>query len=1761
MIKKIFVSYPSTQLPFAEKIKTDLEKNGFEVSIDKTVLRHSVIWTQDLTKAIVKNDCVLLLWSAAAAASNFVRKEIITARVLLKPIIPFLIEGEKSFHTLHLEIAFLQGVVRDTYTDSFQELLNRLADPEFENIKYPISHTKLYIPQKRNNYFVGRQTDLVKLFVDLCGFMGNAAEREHNYPCAITGLAGMGKTELASEFAYRFSILFSKGIFWIDADKEDLSSEFIKLAPYLNLQPLTEESNFDFAKRILDHLRNLSKSLLILDGLSSVEAFKKWCPTGGRSCAVLVTTRLLLQDGGIQLLQLKELDENSALQLLASRRQDILQNPVELDATKKICKIIGNLPLALELFASHLATIKALTAQSFLQQLEQVSSMAPQKQTDRADYAFFKERQVLFSLFNLIYEKLERAQIDPYFFLLSSFAIESSVKYDFVENAFGDPAACSWVVRRLSEISLISFDRNNRIILHPLVITFARGLQDAVTRKEYKKKFVETMANFAQSHDELSDVLSEVSHIEYGIKVAEDNGFLPELKILSLHYAKYLGIRCDFNRQLAYLEKCLTLSGKEAAPNPLEIAALKVDIGRVMKIKGDFRNAEKHFQDAVAIYEQELGADHAEVANSLNELGSICHELGEYKQALSHFKKAYVINKKDYSEQMPQMTSILQAEAKTHFQLGDYNRAKSEFDKVLYLRQLYFSTNYKNEQEVALSHLDLSDFYLKKADYKNALKSLQRAFRILRKTVGKEHVEMAKIYERLGRFNIERIKPGKALNYLKKSLHINQKFFAESHPTIANLFLQIGKVHRLKAEFEKALESIKTAIQIREALYGLEHPAVAEALEILSDIYLHQFRLDDLKKTLDQVRNIREQLYGLNHPTLGNVLLKIGSYYLQKGEYDHAIDNFQHALTIYSTTIGDRHPDYVEALINLAYGHYLKNDYKRSFELLQETQKLIQMLFGNTPHSLTARMLLGFSEVYRRLGQFDQALEKIEASLEMKKNIYGNFHPSVAEALEVLVSIYYHQYQFGKYKPTLDQILKIREKAYGKQHPFVGKALHDLGSYYLRRGDYDEAIEYFNKALEISRAAVGEKHQEFIERSINLADAYYQKNDYKAALIQLEKTHSIARQVFDDNPHPLAARLLLVFSEVYRRLGQFEKALRYAGDSLAMKKIIYKNESHPSLADAFEVQVRVYYHQCKFDEYESLLEQILTIRKDAYGKRHPLVGNTLHDFGSYYLRKGAYDKAIAYFQEALIISRSVFGDKHPEVVERTINLSNGYFQKSDYNKALSLLRDAEVVLGESQHPLAARMMLGFSEVNRRLGYFDSALEYIEKSKAMKTKIYGESHPSVADALEVLVKVYYHQYKFDKAYNEIEKALQIREKAYGKTHPLVSNSLHDFGSYYLRKGEYERAIEYFSQALKINIEVFGILHPDSIDRQVTLASAYRVSGNIVKALELLQQAEEVAKEFFKEQKHPLLARTFLELSHVHRKTGKLEQAENYVKESIRMKEEIYGREHPSLAESLQALAKLQIQRYQLAAAEDAIRSSLTMRKQAYGKQHPEVANALNEMGCLFVAMEKYPEALENQREAYNIKHEYPGEFHPELGKILTDMGTAYRHLNDFDNAMDCFQNAFNLDNKRFGSNHPFLAKIIMEMGITLKQRQSFGSAIEKLQLALAIYEKNENQDLREWTESLDTLGEIYVETGHPDKAMEHLTASLCKKNDLYISAHPAIAKTLFLEAKAYNLQGNKSQAKQKLETAMQICNESLATASAIGKDIRSALQNF
>ena len=172
---------------------------------------------------------------------------------------------------------------------------------------------------------------------------------------SVTGMGGIGKTELALQYAHFHLIqkTYKGGICWLDCRGENVGIQITNFATsQFSLQIPKEE---DLQTRIEFCWRNWSPGdvLIIFDDVVDYEAIKGCLPPGNSRFKAIITTRHKWLGQSFEKLELEVLDTPSALNLLisyvGSKRIELEQEEAE-----GLCKDLGFLPLGLELVARYL---------------------------------------------------------------------------------------------------------------------------------------------------------------------------------------------------------------------------------------------------------------------------------------------------------------------------------------------------------------------------------------------------------------------------------------------------------------------------------------------------------------------------------------------------------------------------------------------------------------------------------------------------------------------------------------------------------------------------------------------------------------------------------------------------------------------------------------------------------------------------------------------------------------------------------------------------------------------------------------------------------------------------------------------------------------------------------------------------------------------------------------------------------------------------------------------------------------------------------------------------------------------------------------------------------------------------------------------------------------------------------------------------------------------------------------------------------------
>lgn len=336
-----------------------------------------------------------------------------------------------------------------------------------------IPHT---IPLSGTPDFVGRQQDWEWLSAEI--------QRQTQQPMivALAGMGGVGKTELAIQYARQHLNDYEGGVCWILAGEFEVGPQIVSFAiTKLNLQ-ISE--GLDLSQQLIECWRRWPKGnvLLVLDDVTDYAKIQPYLPPDSRFKVLLTTRRTMTSP--VRSRSLEVLTQESALELLRSEAlvggfRLGLEQPI----AERLCEWLGYLPLGLELVGRYLHYEPDLSLERMLFNLQSQSLNEESLVRDPEDYNWsLTAQRGVAAAFELSWQKLKE---DPRRLgrLLSLFAlapipwklVESTEQYRcdlFPQNGVFNPENFSKARRELVGLHLLKRIDQEVYLLHALIRKF-----------------------------------------------------------------------------------------------------------------------------------------------------------------------------------------------------------------------------------------------------------------------------------------------------------------------------------------------------------------------------------------------------------------------------------------------------------------------------------------------------------------------------------------------------------------------------------------------------------------------------------------------------------------------------------------------------------------------------------------------------------------------------------------------------------------------------------------------------------------------------------------------------------------------------------------------------------------------------------------------------------------------------------------------------------------------------------------------------------------------------------------------------------------------------------------------------------------------------------------------------------------------------------------------------------------------------------------
>jgi len=696
-------------------------------------------------------------------------------------------------------------------------------------------------------------------------------------------MGGVGKTELATQYARTHEADYPGGICWLNARDTNLAAEIIQFAQlYLNLEVPQElgERRLNLEEQVDWCWQNwytppapLGKGgvrggeglvLVVLDDVTDLGSCRGVLPTANRF-RVLMTTRLRSLDTNFVEIRLDVLSPDAALELLTAlvgeRRVGLTSPPAPLlggEGSKsnslsppfptreggqgglglsdalRLCEWLGYLPLGLELVGRYLTEDPDLSLAQMLERLkaQRLKNEAIDLDEQQMQNTFSTAQRGVREAFELSWQELEPVTQRVAEFL-SLFA-PTVFLWEWVESetellncSESDINAAKKQLYKRHLIQRVE-EREGGYKIHPLIREFLQAkLAASEHTDDFRRAFAQVMVPIARFIPQ-SSTLKDIESVKDAIPHLEE------------------------------LVQTLT-----AVLNNEDLILSFVGLSRFYEAQGLYALSESWRKRCLSAVKARLGDNHPYVALSLNNLAFLYKSQGRYSEAEPLFTRALELIKSFLGEESSSVAQSLNNLAALYVCQGRYSNAEPLYKQALEMR---IRLRGNDHPKVAETLNNLALLYSAQGRYSDAELLHEQALELWRHLLGDHHPQVALSLNNLALLYYAQGRYSEAEPLYEQALALNKRLLGEEHPDVALSLNNLAALYGSQGRYSEAEPLYVQALALWKRLLGQEHPHVATSLNNLAGLYYSQGRFAEAEPLYVQALELSERLLGIAHP-------------------------------------------------------------------------------------------------------------------------------------------------------------------------------------------------------------------------------------------------------------------------------------------------------------------------------------------------------------------------------------------------------------------------------------------------------------------------------------------------------------------------------------------------------------------------------------------------------------------------------------------------------------------------------------------------------------------------------------------------------------------------------------------------------------------------------------------------------------------------------------------------------------------------------
>lgn len=622
----------------------------------------------------------------------------------------------------------------------------QVREPIWFDVKKPVS------------LFTGRKEELI----DLHNKIQRSREKITviSQITSISGLGGIGKTELAREYVQEYSKDYYNNVIWINAKSEVALIESFNQLAKDKLKIDTKDANGEekdirsIVEEVYKFFSN-SKSLFIFDDAEKSNYLNKFLPLhdllpGGNGPYILITSRNREWEKGIEVIDLNELKLEEAIEFV-KKGLDI-EDESQNEKIKALVEKLQHFPLAIQQSIAYIEdqrVTREFDIDDYLNEYEKKTKDLLDSEVFRGidnDYA-----KTTFTTWKITTDEIADdkgyGELALRILNIISYLAPDKIRREvFLGLTGSSEEELKSAVRLLVKYSMVNGEQKQSVLsIHNLVqkVTRIALVEKGKSEEVMDETFKLLEASFPYGSDKLEDYLKKrelLPHLEAFLsnidnwlkKNPKDKEKIEEDYLESLLIWMSDGYFSLDNpkREKELLERALKIAKKHYGEEHFEVAKILVNLSISYEALDNYQEAQELLERALPILENHYGGDHFEVGRMLENLSMSCLILGDYEEAKELLEKALPILENHYGEDHFEVAKTLVNLSIAYEALNNHQKQKELLERALPILERHYGAEHF---EVAIVLEDLGIAYRALGNERRAKELLERASAIYQK--------------------------------------------------------------------------------------------------------------------------------------------------------------------------------------------------------------------------------------------------------------------------------------------------------------------------------------------------------------------------------------------------------------------------------------------------------------------------------------------------------------------------------------------------------------------------------------------------------------------------------------------------------------------------------------------------------------------------------------------------------------------------------------------------------------------------------------------------------------------------------------------------------------------------------------------------------------------------------------------------------------------------------------------------------------------